>query len=881
MNDKIGSIWRKWDLHIHSDASDGEMNPEQIILKAKELKIDVIALTDHHTAKNIDEIITLGIANGIGVIPGIEFRTEYGSKSVHIIGLFPNEYNGIKVTTQTINELILNPLDISETKIIQKGKEKLHDVGNSNPSNEEAFKRGIFEVQVSFKQASEFIHKKLGGIVIVHAGNKSNSIEKEMRHEGKVGVTLYNSLGPVKEELMKENYIDVCEITDADDNKVFYLEKFNKPCICSSDAHKLTEIGNKFTWIKADPTFEGFKQILYEPECRVKIQIQNPELSTPKLRIGKFEVKDSKNFPIVNEQIVFNRDFVCIIGGRGSGKSALLESIAYCFGANKEKDEKKPDIVPFIDYFKENNADANFTIGYYDLDDNLKEEYTSKLFSWNSYCSYPILYLSQNQVEEIATNNEKLHKLAFDSVIKNSSNAVEINADLREIEVLINSLTKRNGEIQATQKSLLFIGVEGIKNEKNKIIKEIELLESESTRAILEELQTKSKLRNQLTNSNYLLQSINDDILKFDDKLQNKLKELNRLLLTLGVGLNIEFNFNLLSEQLKVVQHQLNELNIINDYNKTLEKAKNELKDKIDVSVEYIEGLKSKVTKLEQSLQSFETENIHFQKLIEERITFYDTIYIKFEDLKSKYANSINDFMDSNYEIVQSLKLEPELSFDFQKFIDRLFDYVDKRKIKNIKKFEETLGIDKSSIPNFIIWLKDFTKVEPSNPNKFDMFYSWPNDEIDSILFSNYFNLKTKTEYKISDENYKPINRLSLGQKGTVILKLFLSIGNNCPIIIDQPEDHLDNDFIYMDLVKTFRKAKEKRQIIVSTHNANLVVNGDAEQIIVANYEDEKINHTLSGSIENETIRERIAQILEGGYDAFKKREEKYRYKNK
>ena len=146
-----GSEWRKWDLHIHSNASDGNMTCEQIISKSKELDLDVIALTDHHTTRNIDKIIQLGATEGIKVIPGIEFRTEYGEKSVHIIGLFPDEYNGITINAQVINDYILAPLDISETEIKRKGREKERQELN----DDDAFKAGMFEVQVDFKTAAD------------------------------------------------------------------------------------------------------------------------------------------------------------------------------------------------------------------------------------------------------------------------------------------------------------------------------------------------------------------------------------------------------------------------------------------------------------------------------------------------------------------------------------------------------------------------------------------------------------------------------------------------------------------------------------------------------------------------------------------------------
>ena len=113
-------------------------------------------------------------------------------------------------------------------------------------------------------------------------------------------------------------------------------------------------------------------------------------------------------------------------------------------------------------------------------------------------------------------------------------------------------------------------------------------------------------------------------------------------------------------------------------------------------------------------------------------------------------------------------------------------------------------------------------------------------------------------------------------KKEDKVLKLFLAT-TNCPIILDQPEDHIDNNFISSDLVPVLREAKKERQIIIVTHNANLVVNGDAEQVIVAKHKGGKIKYE-PGSIENRAIRREIAELLEGGQEAFEKRERKYAF---
>ena len=141
-----GSEWLKWELHTHSDASDGDGSCKEIVDTAISKKLSVLALTDHHTAKNIDEIKDYAKDKNLEIISGIEFRTEYGAKSVHMIGLFPDKTfdeagNEIILNTKALNELILSPLKLSETAIIAKGRE-----GNQGLSEQKAFKKGIINM---------------------------------------------------------------------------------------------------------------------------------------------------------------------------------------------------------------------------------------------------------------------------------------------------------------------------------------------------------------------------------------------------------------------------------------------------------------------------------------------------------------------------------------------------------------------------------------------------------------------------------------------------------------------------------------------------------------------------------------------------------------
>lgn len=122
----------------------------------------------------------------------------------------------------------------------------------------------------------------------------------------------------------------------------------------------------------------------------------------------------------------------------------------------------------------------------------------------------------------------------------------------------------------------------------------------------------------------------------------------------------------------------------------------------------------------------------------------------------------------------------------------------------------------------------------------------------------------------------KPLNKVSAGQRGTAFLCIKLATNTFSEVIVfDQPEDDLDNEFIIKELVDIFKEIKKFRQVIIVTHNANLVVNSDAEQVIVAKNENEILSY-ISGSLENPQIISEVCNILEGGKAAFEQRRNKY-----
>jgi AAA domain, putative AbiEii toxin, Type IV TA system len=115
---------------------------------------------------------------------------------------------------------------------------------------------------------------------------------------------------------------------------------------------------------------------------------------------------------------------------------------------------------------------------------------------------------------------------------------------------------------------------------------------------------------------------------------------------------------------------------------------------------------------------------------------------------------------------------------------------------------------------------------------------------------------------------FRPIQQGSPGQKTAALLAFLLSYGDD-PLVLDQPEDDLDNNLIYELIVSQLRASKQKRQIIVVTHNANIVVNGDAENLMVLGIERGQSKTVAQGSLQETKIRDQICSVMEGGKEAF------------
>ena len=870
-----GSEWKKCDLHMHSTASDGRATPCQLVDAAVSEGISVIALTDHHTVDALDKAKKYGKEKGITVISGIEFRTEYGRKSVHMIGLFPDNFEGLELNQAALNDLILAPLNLSKTRITMKGREE-----HPEYSEEQAYKAGQLRVQVDFKSTANLIHK-YGGIVTVHAGGKANSFDEEMQHEGTgiKNVDLADSLGTVKEELLRE-YIDVCEVRNRREVE-FYLNTWNKPCIAASDAHCIGEFARNFCWVKGEPTFEGIKQIIYEPKSRVRIQDNEPEEKPDYLVIDRIEI-EHKDFG--KQVILFNQGLNTIIGGRSSGKSILLGCVAKLCGTKQVIKINKKEYDKYI-------AEISHSSKLYWRDGGTDVE-------------RKIDYFPQGYIIGMASKSKEIKKLVEEILcddVKTNEDLTLVRGQIATEKVLIHQhfseYWKQQHDLESLKDKLNGLGSrDGITQEIKKIEKKIKEIKKTIKNGLsskeTEECETMKKSLKKLNGENQRIESSLYQVTRISKiKLFNSVGNSFDEISDENIKNRIQAEYAQLEKEVQIKWNQLAE-KVCSDYNR--------IKNQNEQAIHTIEEseLYKKAVRIYTENEKLFDENKKLEKE-KEKLSNIDDLQEKISKLRNEIENTLKKVLDEhlnfykiqhefcgrNNEKIGDVEIAPKVVFQSEEFIQQVSSCFDGRSTKNgeVLNYQYKQESYADFIKNVLDKMLTGKYVLKGNVNEQNV--------IEEILSSNPFDI----EYDISYQGDE-LRQMSEGKTAFVILKMLLDFSKNeYPILIDQPEDDLDNRAIFGDLVKYLRDKKLSRQIILVTHNPNIVVGADAEEIIIANQEG--IGNSNPGNIKfaykcgalensyksdipeilpRQGIREHVCEVLEGGNEAFQLREKKY-----
>lgn len=919
-----GSLWRRWDLHIHTpgtkknDQFSGNTIDEkwqkyiENINNSKE-EIAVIGVTDYFSIDNyftfLEKVKNGEITKNFDlIVPNVELRMSpiTGSgKAINIHCLF-NPSIAEEVESRFLSELKFphGKTEYRATKhdLIRLGENLIRKT--ETQTKEEAFNRGIGEYIVSLDNIKQIFEKdkELRENTIIVVANNQDGVSGVRKHSDFFDKKTNTSILDAKVESIYQ-FVDAIFSSNEGDRDYFSGHKTTEedvikkhhslmPCYHGCDAHENDKIFkpdlNRYCWIKADPTFNGLKQTLYEPRERTIVQEEMPNDKLGYQVIDRIEIGYSD---IGNDIIELNPGLNCIIGGRSTGKSILLASIA-----QKLKDAAKA---------KEHNEKYNIFVK--DISKSLKliwkdgiedDEREIEFFNqgyMNEYSREENIKKFDDLVRDILKekNNGNLFEEYDDFVEKNKT---EIQAEINHLYNFLHKISEREQEIKD-------IGdIEGIDLEIKSLEEKIAGIKKSNqfSEQDYEDFQSKKELLTTTKTEREHLSSDKDNIPKITRELSIT---------------PLPSYWNELSEEYKKVVEEIYE-KAKTAFFKTWNEEITLVNSKIDTAISDLKAKEEAIQNEEsykKGIKILESNNV--LNTLEKRLTSEKEKKRNIEELKAEITRLQKDVETAKQKIIDKHKL---FYSEAKRIADSLTTELEDNSLK-ILAYPRFLEKEYRDLLHYAINLqgterKNQADYRYSDNENYVKEFTEKFEELlkDKIVLKNGFNGRKLIERILPESNYTvsyevhyegdKYSEMSEGKQAFVVLKLLLDFSDRkCPIFIDQPEDDLDNRAIFNDLVTYLRKKKKERQIIVVTHNPNIVVGTDAELVLVANQHgvknknngNKKFNYAV-GSIEHsipldkdnpivlerQGIREHICEILEGGETAFKKREKRYDIKS-
>jgi hypothetical protein len=979
-----GSEWRKWDLHVHTPASYLSQFPEDWDLYIKELikaikkhEISVIATADYFTIDGYTEILkyydksTNRLSVGtesvdIYILPGVElrlniFNSSNDSLNFHVV--FDPDNCGVDFIKENfLEKLKVNfrgtPCDLRERNLVAIGyaiteNQDLNltrDYSTVSSSNKAKYLKAAYSTitlsQIDIKNASKAItdifesqNIKRKPFVKIIAGKGHGSLKSLKWFDEQ---SQFSRVGLTREDLT--NITDLIFSNDKEDID-FYLGKHPKAeageiqqrfgalkgCVWGSDCHSIGALlhpsnGNTFlyTWIKADPTFEGLKQVIYEPRDRVLIQEEKPQQKIDYLVIDKVKFKAKEAEKLFSSGLIeINPNMNTVIGGKSSGKSLLLYHIAKA--VDPQQVEEKMKIVGDKGYEFEGKADFDFEVQWKDgYTNSLKEDQERKIRQITYVPQMYINHLAEEKgelklkglIESILNQNEELKAFSDEQKIKIQNTNLEVTSCIGTLYTLLENYRNSANEIKAIgDKAAIQLNIEKVKKEIDELRVKAGFTISEN-QGYVQLLRRKEFHQSKVTRYELYVTLIDDYINYLDDRKVNTIELVTNKKNDIGVAFNddslaskfidkslqedaIELanHFDKLKERYADLIRQI--LSKIDRHKTFLKKLEEEFKPFLTkiANQNLLKKLNEDLEKEQAKLKQIEEREKSHKEIAENGRKTRDKLFNNYNDLLQLYNGILDKLQKEEFsKIGHDLELKTTLTFDVKLFTNGFSNLLDGR--SNFKTFFGDCFNDKNE------YLYDQLQHNTNIKEIFEKIWSHEKHGIkfrsgvdpkdaSSKLFEDYFTFK----YNLKQNN-DDILQMSPGKRGLVLLQLILHLSNaNHPILIDQPEDNLDNRTIFNELNQFIKDKKIQRQILIVTHNANLVVSTDSEQIIVANqqgqeqgkgnkeYTFEYVSGSLEYSFKNPSqigvlfsmgIREHVCDILEGGEDAFKRREVKY-----
>ncbi len=849
-----GATWLRADFHLHTKAdkefsyTDNEndfcrLYIEQLISQ----NINVGVITNHNKFDK-NEFVALrkkAIKESIGLFAGVEFSLKEG---IHILIVFDDKwYQG---ETDNINKFLDNAF---------------YGIANYDKPN---YPNSNFSLKETVDALDKIGHDYF--IVLAHIDD-TNGLFSELRgrtQEDFVKQESFNRVLAVQKSADLENY-----------NKLnLWLNRKSKiACVEGSDnAHGGIEaIGKgKVTYVKiGDFNFEALTFALSDSENRISPK-DKPEIKNSYIKSIAFE-----GGLLEGTKIDFSPELNNLIGIRGSGKSSLLEVLRYVLGislpVNAADPEYKNSLVErsmgsggkaIVTVVNKQNEEYRIEKLYGQKEDIYKSNQLQTGISIDATGFNSPIYFGQ---KDLSNKGKDFEGDLIQRLIGTRLKAVQVKIEQkkREVENILSELKKLHNlkelkketevQIQNSKHQLDFFKKEGVEDK----LKQQILFDSDISKLIQNESTVRSylsELASVISNHDYFFQQ------EITGSEINK--ELFEEAKTIIQELKLEF------EKLKTIQKnsvlsQQKLKEVISKINTKKEGLKEEFaKIKREINTDTINPdnflnlnrlIETALLKLKE-IEKSEKRRIELKTNLLERLTELDNLWLEEYNVLNKEVNRIND-------AESKISIEVEFKGRRDKFIDKM------------KQVFRGTGIRETAYQEIEANYKDFIQIYRNNSKLNDILNENHVVDFKRRFIENREELLTfKVENKIIIQyNGKSLDKHSLGQRASALILFLLAQRENDILIIDQPEDDLDNQTIYDEVIKELKKIKGNMQFIFATHNANIPVLGDSEKVVSCSYDEKKIT-VHSGTIDNHQTQRFIVDIMEGGDEAFNRRKNIY-----
>ena len=811
----------------------------------------------------------------------------------------------------------------------------LSKIGIDNPKTNGVLSLATKEI----RQVTDLIQKE-GGLYIFPHCNSNNGLFQERGKTDRTHLSdIFNHKANIILQGNSKKSISAIQSYIQSNPTLF---KSNSIYTTASDGRCLKEFGKpdedgNYQWIKAVPSFEGLKQILFEPLTRTAIQSGRPE---PKDDFCIIDYVQFQSDPIdktfTSSEIVLNSNLNSIIGGKSSGKSLLLYFIAKTIDEKQTLEKRALSATTESYNFDKSIKDFNFKVVWKDgVEYLLKGSITAK--------NRLITYIPQMHINLLAEKNGKaeLNELVNSFLKENTKystfiddSELKIRETTLKVENGLNDYYKKKKEKEELEKKLSGFGdksglEKSIEQKKLDIQSLTEKSEfaSEEEKLFFESLQTYSST---LQKRKERILNLEKSLVKYNEFLSNKRQQLNEeftnaseeeIAGSLFADLAAQGYWTKFTNDDKNNIDKLLELSIENTQKKltTIRRIFQLCLDLINQNEEalkplnekssFINEISAKQKQIEEHqsiIASIDRVESVIKNLQQELTSTKETVFKNYQELFSIYSKIKDEVNKPEYSKIypeEEVILTATLSFNTEFFNNNVLGQINKQGyLSNWVRVDKGVFDEYNSfVFNEATHYKNITDFFESidNLNESDKRFNSgkTKESVNKELLKDYFTINFNLKQKEED-----ILLMSPGKKGIILLILILKLSNaKHPILIDQPEDNLDNRTIYNKLKEFIKKRKAERQIIMVTHNANLVVPTDSENIIVANqsgqdqgkdnseFKFDYVNGGLEESFKTTGhdilrqmgIREHVCDILEGGEEAFKNRENKYGLKRK